>query len=86
MLVPLPSEFEALLAKLPKVLPTFLSPAATHHCTPTSPCIHLTPWAQEAVDSAEKWKQFAEGVQANGEEASAALDALRLELQVGLPG
>lgn len=37
---------------------------------------------QEAVDSAEKWKQFAEGLQAKGEELQAALGTLRQELEV----
>ena len=38
---------------------------------------------QEAVDSAEKWKQFAEGLQAKQAEAGEALAALQAELQVG---
>lgn len=38
---------------------------------------------QEAVDSAEKWKQFAEGVQAKVGELEQQYGAVQAELQVG---
>ena len=38
---------------------------------------------QEAVDSAEKWKQFAEGVQAREAALGEQLAAAQAELQVG---
>ena len=41
---------------------------------------------QEAVDSAERWKQFAEGVQAGQEQQAAALAGAQAELQVGVTG
>lgn len=36
---------------------------------------------QEAVDSAEKWKQFAEGVQAQAAQLGEQLAGLQAELQ-----
>ncbi len=39
---------------------------------------------QEAVDSAEKWKQFAEQVQASQAELQEQLAAVQAELQVGV--
>jgi len=41
---------------------------------------------QEAVDSAEKWKQFAEGVQAKAGELGEQLAGVQAELQVGGEG
>ncbi len=42
-----------------------------------------TPREQEAVDSAEKWKQFAEQLQAKQGELQEALAGAQAELQVG---